>query len=86
MADVEVCSRGPGPGYIALRVKREPLDQTDLRDDLDAILGGRERSFWKLTGRGHHGRLGGMEVGLAPPCSPSGSAVVWCLLVSSGTF
>jgi hypothetical protein len=40
MADVEVFSKGAGLGYIALRVKHEPLDQTDLKDDIDAILGG----------------------------------------------
>jgi hypothetical protein len=45
MADVEVCSRGAGLGYIALRVKREPLDQTDLKDGIDAILGGGGGSF-----------------------------------------
>jgi hypothetical protein len=45
MTDVEVCSRGTGPGYIALRVKHEPLDQTDLKDDVDAILRGGGGSF-----------------------------------------
>jgi hypothetical protein len=27
-----------GSGYIALGEQREPLDQTDLRNDVDAIL------------------------------------------------
>jgi hypothetical protein len=45
MADVEVCSRGAEPSYIALRVKREPLDQTDLKNDVDAILGGNKGNF-----------------------------------------
>jgi hypothetical protein len=45
MADVEVCSRGTRPSYIALRVKREPLDQTDLKNDVDAIIGGGGESF-----------------------------------------
>jgi hypothetical protein len=30
-------------------VQREPLDQTDLKNDVDAILGGGEGSFWKRT-------------------------------------
>jgi hypothetical protein len=45
MVDVEVSSRGAGPNYIALRVQREPLDQTDLKDGLDAILRGGGGSF-----------------------------------------
>jgi hypothetical protein len=39
MADVEVFSKGIEPGYIALRVEHEPLHQTDLKNDVDAILG-----------------------------------------------
>jgi hypothetical protein len=84
MEDVEVCSRGRGPGYIALRVQREPLDQTDLKDGIDAILGGSGRSFWKLIGRDHHGRPGSMEVGLAGPTwQPLG---VCCGVVSSSVL
>jgi hypothetical protein len=45
MADVEVSSKGAGPGYIAVRVKREPLDQTNLKNGVDAILGGGGESF-----------------------------------------
>jgi hypothetical protein len=45
MADVDISSRGVGSGYIALRVKREPLDQTDLKDNVDTILGGGGGSF-----------------------------------------
>jgi hypothetical protein len=46
MADVEVSSReGAGPGYIALGLQREPLDQTNLKDGVDAILGGGGGSF-----------------------------------------
>jgi hypothetical protein len=67
MADVEVCSKGAGPGYIALRVKREPFDQTNLKNNVDAILGGGGGSFGKLTGRGPHSRPGGTMVGLAGP-------------------
>jgi hypothetical protein len=37
--------RGAEPGYIALRVKREPLDETDMKNDVDAILGGGGGSF-----------------------------------------
>jgi hypothetical protein len=45
MTDAEVCSKGAGPGYIALGVKHELLDQTDLKDGVDAILGGGGGSF-----------------------------------------
>jgi hypothetical protein len=45
MVDVEVSSRGAGPSYIALGVQHEPLDQTDLKDSVDAILGGGGGSF-----------------------------------------
>jgi hypothetical protein len=31
---------GLGSVYIAQRVQREPLDQTDLKNGVDAILGG----------------------------------------------
>jgi hypothetical protein len=34
--------RGVGVSYIAQRVQREPLDQTDLRNGVDATLGGVE--------------------------------------------
>jgi hypothetical protein len=30
--------QGEEPGYIALRVEREPLDQTDLKNGVDTIL------------------------------------------------
>jgi hypothetical protein len=40
MVDVDVSPRGAGPGYIALRVQRELLDQTDLKNGVGAILGG----------------------------------------------
>jgi hypothetical protein len=39
MVDVEVSSRGARPDYVALEMQREPLDQTDLKNDVDAILG-----------------------------------------------
>jgi hypothetical protein len=45
MEDVVVCSRGAEPGYIALRVEREPLDQTNLKNDVDAIPWDGEGSF-----------------------------------------
>jgi hypothetical protein len=45
MVDVEVSSRGAEPSYIALRVELEPLDQTDLKNSVDAILEGGGRSF-----------------------------------------
>jgi hypothetical protein len=43
---------------MALGVQREPLDQTDLKDGVDATLEGGGENFWKLTGRGHRGGLG----------------------------
>jgi hypothetical protein len=30
--------RGAEPGYIALRVKREPLDETDMKNDVECYL------------------------------------------------
>jgi hypothetical protein len=45
MVDVEVSFRGVGPDYIALGVQREPLDQTDLKNNIDAILEGGGGSF-----------------------------------------
>jgi hypothetical protein len=66
MADADV-SLGVRLGHIALEVQREPLDQTDLKDDVDATLGDGGGSFWKLTDRGHHGRPGGTMVGSADP-------------------
>jgi hypothetical protein len=41
------------------------MDQTDLKIVVDAILGGGGGNFWKLTGRGHHGRPSGTIVGPA---------------------
>jgi hypothetical protein len=37
--------RGQGPAYIALRIKHELLDQTDLRNVIDATLGGGGGTF-----------------------------------------
>jgi hypothetical protein len=67
MADADVSLGGSRPGYIALGVQREPLDQTDLKDGVDATLGGDGGSFWKLTGRGHCQGLGGTMVGPVDP-------------------
>jgi hypothetical protein len=51
--------RGYRPVFIALGVQHEPLDQTDLRDSVDATLKGDGGSFWKLTaGWGHRGPSG----------------------------
>jgi hypothetical protein len=60
-----------GPSYIALGVEREPLDQTNLKNGVDAILGGGRGSFWKLIGRGHCGGPGGTMVGPAGPTCQS---------------
>jgi hypothetical protein len=40
-----------GPVFKALRVQREPLDQTDLKDDVNVILGGGGGNFYKWTAR-----------------------------------
>jgi hypothetical protein len=81
MVDVEASSMGGAkPGYIALRVKREPLDQTDMKNNVDAILGGGGGNFWKLIGRGPHSRPGGTMVG---PASLSRAATLWCPLKPS---
>jgi hypothetical protein len=37
--------RGLGSPYIAQRVQRKPLDQTDLRNSVDATLGGGGGTF-----------------------------------------
>jgi hypothetical protein len=64
---------GCRPIFIALGVQREFLDQTDLRNDVDAILEGGGAIFWKLLTSGPHMGLGGMVVGLASPtCHPLG--------------
>jgi hypothetical protein len=50
---------GVQASFIALGVQHEPLDQTDLKDGVDAILGGDGESFWKRTTRwGHRGPSG----------------------------
>jgi hypothetical protein len=59
------------PVFIALGVQHEPLDQTDLRNGVDAILGGGGGTFWKLLTSGPHRRPGGMVVGpTGPTCHP----------------
>jgi hypothetical protein len=42
---MQMSLRGAGPGCIALGVQREPLDQTNLMDSVDATLGGGGGSF-----------------------------------------
>ena len=58
---------GGGPGFIGLRKQREPLDQTDLRNSVDATLGIGGGTFWKLTPRAHCHGLANMVVGSAGP-------------------
>jgi hypothetical protein len=55
--------RGYRAIYIDWSLQSELLDQTDLKDGVDAILGGGRESFWKLTGGGPPGRPGGTMVG-----------------------
>jgi hypothetical protein len=55
--------RGYRPIFIVLGVQREPLDQTDLKNGVDAILGGGEGSFWKRTVWWGHRGLGGLPHG-----------------------
>jgi hypothetical protein len=45
MANVEASSKGAELGYIAMWVKRDPLDQTDLKNGINAILSGGGGSF-----------------------------------------
>jgi shikimate kinase len=45
MADTDVSLGGSGPSYIALVVQHEPLDQIDLKDNVNATLGGGGGSF-----------------------------------------
>jgi hypothetical protein len=52
--------------YIAQGVKHEPLNQTDLKDGVDATLGGGGGIFWKMLVREAHRRPGGMEVAGLP--------------------
>jgi hypothetical protein len=71
--------------YIySLGVQRERLDQTDLRNGVDAILGDGGGTFWKLLISRLHREPGGMVVGPAGPTwHPLG---VYYGVVSSGTF
>jgi hypothetical protein len=76
--------RGCRSIFIALGVQHEPLDQTNLKDDVDATLKGGGGSFWKLTARWGHRGPGGLPHGL-------GSLLQWPLgpcfvMVSFGTF
>jgi hypothetical protein len=55
-------------------VQREPLDQTDLKDDVDAILEGGGGTFWKLLTNGPHRGPSGMVVGPGgSTCHPLGA-------------
>jgi hypothetical protein len=59
--------RGLGSIYIAQSVQREPLDQTNLKDGVDAILGGGGGMFQKMLTRGAHRGPSGTMVGLIGP-------------------
>jgi hypothetical protein len=61
----DLMPRGLGSVYIALSVQHEPLDQTDLNNSVDAILGGGGGTFWKLLIDGAHTRPGGQGGGIA---------------------
>jgi hypothetical protein len=59
--------------YSPRRVQREHLDQTDLKNGVDVILGGGGGIFWKLLMNGPHRGPGGMVMGPASPtCHPLG--------------
>jgi hypothetical protein len=47
--------RGLRSPYIAQMVQREPLDQINLRNGVDATLGGSGGTFQKMETRGHQG-------------------------------
>jgi hypothetical protein len=75
--------RGCRPVFIALGVQHEPLDQTDLRNDVNAILGDAGGTFWKwANGWGHRGP-GGLPIGL-------GGLLLWglypCFVVVSSNL
>jgi hypothetical protein len=57
MADVDV-AQGVRVWLYSPRGANEPIDQTDLKDGVDATLVGGGGSFWKLIGRGHCGGPG----------------------------
>jgi hypothetical protein len=59
--------RGTRSIYIALRVQCEPLDQTNLKNGVDATLGGSGGTFSKRADSGAHRGLGDIMVGLADP-------------------
>jgi hypothetical protein len=72
------------PVFIALGVQHETLDQTDLRNGVDAILGGGGGTLWKLLMSGPHRGPSGMVVGpVGPTWHPHG---VRCNVVSSGVL
>jgi hypothetical protein len=58
---------GLGFVYIAQGVQHEPLDQTNLKDGVDAILGGGGGIFQKMLMRGAHREPNGTMVRLAGP-------------------
>jgi hypothetical protein len=70
--------------YIGRSIYREPSDQTDLKNGVDAILGGSGGNFWKRAdSRAHRGWAAPWWGWAAPPGSLSGSASGVCLLESS---
>jgi hypothetical protein len=76
--------RGCRPIFVALWVQHEPFDQTNLKDGVDAILGGGGGSFWEGTTRWSHRGPGDLPHG-------PGDLLQWPLdpcfiVVSSGTF
>ena len=80
------CSGGGGEGasYIGHSVQHEPLDQTDLKDDIDWISMAVENRPTKesLTCGAH--KPVGLGVGLAgPPINASAQSLVGCLLYGS---
>jgi hypothetical protein len=67
---------GLGLVYLAQGVQHEPLDQTNLKDGVDAILGGGGGIFQKILMKGAHRGLGGTMVG---PASPTWQPLRVCL-------
>jgi hypothetical protein len=63
--------------YIGRSVHREPSDQTDLRNNIDAILEGGGGTFWKQADSGAHRGPGGTMVGLAGPTWQPLSVLSW---------
>jgi hypothetical protein len=73
--------------YIALGLEREPLNQMDLRNGVDATLGGGGGTFWKPKARGHQGVPAGMGWDQSVPLGCLlGPTLAWCPIEPSHVY